>query len=44
MAADSDVKLGTGAQEVDYRIAHQLKDTAAICLVDIMCAVEPRLI
>jgi hypothetical protein len=42
MDADSDVNLGTGAPKPDDRIVYQPKDTAAICLVDILCAVQPR--
>lgn len=42
MAAKSDANLGIETPKVDYRIVYQPKHTAAICLVDILHAVEPR--
>jgi hypothetical protein len=44
MAADSDVNLGIATPKVDYRRVYQLKYTAETSLVDILCAVEPRLL
>jgi hypothetical protein len=44
VAAESDVNLGIGTPKVDNRIVYQSKNTATICLVDILWAVEPRLL
>jgi hypothetical protein len=43
MAAVSDVNLGIRSPKVDDMIVYQPKDTPAMCLVSIQCAVEPRL-
>jgi hypothetical protein len=42
MAANSDANLGIETPKIDYRIVYQPKYIAAICLVDILRAVEPR--
>jgi hypothetical protein len=44
MAADSNMYLGIGAPNVDDSIVYQLKNTAAICLVEDLCAVQHRLL
>jgi hypothetical protein len=44
LATGHDVNLGSGTSKADKRKVYQLKDAAATCLVDNLCAVEPRLL
>jgi hypothetical protein len=40
-STDHDVNLGSGTPRVDDGKIYQLKDTAAVCLMNILCAVKP---